>query len=52
MPSKLTTGPDRLQLQRTRGSGFKPGERVEIISSGLVPANAEVADALEVDEGT
>jgi GntR family transcriptional regulator len=52
MPSKLTTGPDRLQLQRTTGSGFKPGERVEIISAELVPANAEVADALEVEEGT
>ncbi|MEU4036110.1 MULTISPECIES: GntR family transcriptional regulator [Streptomyces] len=52
MPSKLTTGPDRLQLQRTTGSGFRPGERVEIISAELVPASAEVADALEVEEGT
>ncbi|WP_324603896.1 MULTISPECIES: UTRA domain-containing protein [unclassified Streptomyces] len=52
MPSKVTTGPDRLQLQRTTGSGFRPGERVEIVSAELVPATAEVADALEVDEGT
>ncbi|MGW4285806.1 UTRA domain-containing protein [Streptomyces sp. NPDC004673] len=51
MPSKLTTGPDRLQLQRTTGSGFRPGERVEIISAGIVPADSEVADALEVEEG-
>ncbi|MFH8285514.1 GntR family transcriptional regulator [Streptomyces antibioticus] len=52
MPSKLTTGPDRLQLQRATGSGFRPGERVEIISAGMVPASSEVADALEVGEGT
>lgn len=51
MPSKLTTGPDRLQLQRTTGSGFKQGERVEIISAELVPASPEVADALEVEVG-
>ncbi|MEU6852769.1 GntR family transcriptional regulator [Actinacidiphila alni] len=52
MPSKITTGPDRLQLQRTTGSGFRPGERVEIVSAGMVPASAEVADALEVEEGS
>ncbi|MBT2491049.1 GntR family transcriptional regulator [Streptomyces sp. ISL-96] len=52
MPSKITTGPDRLQLQRTTGSGFRPGERVEIVSAELIPAPAEVADALEVDEGS
>ncbi|MGW5098952.1 GntR family transcriptional regulator, partial [Streptomyces sp. NPDC004100] len=47
----LTTGPDRLQLQRTTGSGFRPGERVEIISAGIIPADSEVADALDVEEG-
>lgn len=52
MPSKTTTGPDRLQLQRTTGSGFRPGERVEIVSAELVPADAEVADALGVEEGS
>ncbi|WNI18274.1 GntR family transcriptional regulator [Actinacidiphila sp. ITFR-21] len=52
MPSKITTGPDRLQLQRTTGSGFRPGERVEIVSAEMAPASAEVADALEVDEGS
>lgn len=52
MPSKITTGPDRLQLQRTTGSGFRPGERVEIISAELVSAIGEVADALEVEEGS
>lgn len=51
IPSKMTPGPDRLRLQRTTGSGFHPGERAEIVSAGLVPATAEVADALEVDEG-
>lgn len=48
---KLTSGPDRLQLMRATGSGFRPGERVEVISAGLVPAPAEVAEALEVGEG-
>ncbi|WP_435242642.1 GntR family transcriptional regulator [Streptomyces cucumeris] len=52
MPSKITTGPDRLQLQRTTGSGFRPGEHVEIISAELVSAEGEVADALEVEEGS
>lgn len=52
MPSKTTTGPDRLQLQRTTGTGFRPGERVEIVSADLVPASEEVADALSVEEGT
>ncbi|MDX6353357.1 MAG: hypothetical protein QOF98_260 [Streptomyces sp.] len=51
MPSKITTGPDRLRLQRTTGSGFRPGERVEIVSARLAPATAEVADALEVEQG-
>lgn len=52
LPSKLTTGPDRLQLQRSTGSGFRPGERVEILSAELVPAPRDVADALEVDVGS
>lgn len=51
MPSKITTGPDRLRLQRMTGSGFRPGERVEIVSARLVPATADVADALEVEAG-
>lgn len=48
---KLTTGPDRLQMLRATGTGFRPGERVEILSAELVPAPAEVAEALEVGEG-
>ncbi|MFI2353011.1 GntR family transcriptional regulator [Streptomyces sp. NPDC019443] len=48
---KLTSGSDRLQLQRATGSGFRPGERVEIVSAGLVPAPADVAEALGLDEG-
>jgi DNA-binding GntR family transcriptional regulator len=52
MPSKTTTGPDRLRLQRTTGSGFRPGERVEIVSAEIVPAGPEVADALGVAEGS
>jgi GntR family transcriptional regulator len=49
---KQTTGPDRLQMLRVGGTGFRPGERVEILSAELVPAPAEVADALGVEEGT
>jgi GntR family transcriptional regulator len=52
MPSKITTGPDRLQLQRNTGSGFLPGERVEIVSAGMVQASDEVADALGVEVGS
>lgn len=52
MPVKTTTGPDRLQLQRTTGSGFRPGERVEVVSAELVAASAEVADPLNVEEGS
>jgi hypothetical protein len=48
---KLTSGPDRLQMLRATGSGFRPGETVEIISAGLVPAPGHVAEALQVDEG-
>ncbi|WP_328916743.1 MULTISPECIES: GntR family transcriptional regulator [unclassified Streptomyces] len=52
VPGKITPGPDRLQLQRTTGSGFRSGERAEIISAELLPATGEIADALEVDEGS
>lgn len=48
---KLTSGSDCLQLQRATGSGFRPGERVEIVSAGLVPAPAHIAEALGLDEG-
>ncbi|WP_156721391.1 GntR family transcriptional regulator [Streptomyces apocyni] len=48
---KLTSGSDRLQLQRATGSGFRPGEHVEILSAGLTPAPIEVAEALGVEEG-
>jgi DNA-binding GntR family transcriptional regulator len=49
---KQTTGPDRLQMLRVGGTGFRPGERVEILSAGLVPAPTDVADTLGVGEGT
>jgi DNA-binding GntR family transcriptional regulator len=48
---KLTSGPDRLQMLRATGSGFRPGETVEILSAGLVPAPAHVAEGLKVSEG-
>ncbi|MET9565092.1 GntR family transcriptional regulator [Streptomyces tauricus] len=48
---KQTTGPDRLQMMRVGGTGFRPGERVEIISAELTPAPPDVAEALGVPEG-
>jgi DNA-binding GntR family transcriptional regulator len=51
VPRKLTAGSDRLQMLRAGGTGFKPGERVEIIDAGLVPAPEAVATALGLDTG-
>ncbi|MFF5204726.1 GntR family transcriptional regulator [Streptosporangium sp. NPDC000396] len=51
LPKKLTTGPDRLQLLRATGSGYRPSERAEILSAELVSAPEEIADALGVEEG-
>ncbi|WP_406414990.1 GntR family transcriptional regulator [Streptomyces sp. NBC_01614] len=48
---KLTSGPDRLQMLRATGSGFRQGESVDIISAELVPAPAHVAEALNLSEG-
>jgi GntR family transcriptional regulator len=48
---KLTSGPDRLQMLRATGSGFRPDERVEILDAGLVPAPDHVAKALGLGEG-
>ena len=50
--SRLTTGPDRLRMLRTLGTGFRSGEQVEVLLSELVPADAEVAEALGVPEGS
>ncbi|WP_433255346.1 GntR family transcriptional regulator [Streptosporangium sp. CA-135522] len=51
LPKRLTTGPDRLQMLRATGSGYRPGERAEILSAQLVPATEEIADALGIEEG-
>ncbi|MGH3663410.1 MAG: GntR family transcriptional regulator [Micromonosporaceae bacterium] len=51
-PRVLTTGPDRLQLFRTTGDGFKPGERVEVVDAVVTPAPDSVADALGLEPGT
>ncbi|MGW0761946.1 GntR family transcriptional regulator [Streptomyces sp. NPDC002814] len=48
---KLTSGPDRLQMLRATGSGFRDGETVEILSAELVPAPAHVAEGLKISEG-
>ncbi|MEV4563821.1 GntR family transcriptional regulator [Nonomuraea sp. NPDC049419] len=50
-PPAQTTGPDRLQLLRATGSGFRPNERVEILTAGLTEAPRRVADALDIDPG-
>ncbi|WP_433599139.1 GntR family transcriptional regulator [Nocardia sp. CA-135953] len=49
---KQTTGPDRLQMLRATGNGYRPGESVEVISSELTEASAEVATGLDVSEGS
>lgn len=51
-PKRLTSGPDRLTILRATGSGFRGGERVEIVGAGLIQAPARVADALGVEEGS
>ncbi|MFI5554292.1 GntR family transcriptional regulator [Streptomyces sp. NPDC051738] len=48
---KLTSGPDRLQMLRATGSGFRDRETVEILSAELVPAPAHVANGLKINEG-
>ncbi|MDT3398433.1 GntR family transcriptional regulator [Streptomyces sp. B1866] len=50
-PRKQTTGPDRLSMLRAGGSGFRSGERTEILCSALVPAAESIAAALGVREG-
>ncbi|WP_218023637.1 UTRA domain-containing protein [Nocardia vulneris] len=48
---KQTTGPDRLQMLRATGNGYRPGEIVEVVSAELVDANESVASALELPVG-
>ncbi|WP_308170194.1 GntR family transcriptional regulator [Acrocarpospora catenulata] len=47
---KQTTGPDRLQMLRATGNGYRPGERAEIVSAGLISVPAGVAEVLGVSE--
>ncbi|MGW9208038.1 GntR family transcriptional regulator [Embleya sp. NPDC055664] len=51
-PRRLTTGPDRLALLRATGTGFRSGERVEILSAELVVDTGHVTDALGLADGT
>lgn len=48
---KQTTGPDRLQMLRATGNGFRPGETAEIVNAELANVDGDVAEALatEVD---
>ena len=47
---KLTTGPDRIQMLRATGNGYRPGERAEILGAELIPASQDIADALGLNE--
>ncbi|MFJ6212107.1 GntR family transcriptional regulator [Streptomyces sp. NPDC092296] len=51
VPPVLTTGPERLQMLRATGSGFRPGERTEILAAELTSAPDDIADALGIDPG-
>ncbi|MEE1929465.1 GntR family transcriptional regulator [Streptomyces sp. TRM 70351] len=48
---RQTTGPDRLTMLRAGGSGFRDGERTEVLFSELVPAPESVAAAFGLSEG-
>ncbi|WP_330229689.1 GntR family transcriptional regulator [Nocardia sp. NBC_00508] len=45
---KQTTGPDRLQMFRATGNGYRSGETAEIISSKLTEPNPSVTEALSL----
>src|SRR5262245_16470534 len=47
---KQTTGPDRLQMLRATGNGYRAGESVEVVSSELTDATADVAEPLRLSE--
>ncbi|WP_040705097.1 GntR family transcriptional regulator [Nocardia takedensis] len=49
---KQTTGPDRLQMFRATGNGYRPNETVEVVSSALVDADSTVTEALSLPEGS
>ncbi|WP_280239758.1 GntR family transcriptional regulator [Nocardia abscessus] len=49
---KQTTGPDRLQMLRATGNGYRPGETAEVVSAELIEADSSVAQALSIDEGS
>ncbi len=49
---KQTTGPDRLAMFRATGNGFRPGESVEVVSSGIADAPSDAAAALDIAEGS
>lgn len=49
LPRKLTAGSDRLQMLRAGGTGFRPGERTEILCAELVVPPEHVVDALGLD---
>ncbi|WP_280409464.1 GntR family transcriptional regulator [Nocardia brasiliensis] len=49
---KQTTGPDRLQMLRATGNGYRAGESVEVVSAELTDAASDVATALGIAEGS
>jgi DNA-binding GntR family transcriptional regulator len=48
---KITTGPDRLTMLRATGSGFRPGERTEILEAQVTTAPGRVSYALGLPDG-
>ncbi|MEV6388539.1 GntR family transcriptional regulator [Nocardia xishanensis] len=49
---KQTTGPDRLQMLRATGNGYRPGETAEIVGAQKVGADRAIAAALGVQVGS
>ncbi|WP_406237718.1 GntR family transcriptional regulator [Nocardia sp. NBC_01009] len=49
---KQTTGPDRLQMLRATGNGYRSGESVEVVSSELTSAASDIAEPLGIPEGS
>lgn len=47
----VQTGGDRIKRMLTTGRATRPGERSEILSSGLAPATAAAAEFLQISEG-
>jgi DNA-binding GntR family transcriptional regulator len=50
--ARMTTGPDRLQMLRATGNGYRAGERAEVVKAELTNAPKYVAEALNLEQNT